>query len=94
MGKGPWKQKVTQLVSDLIMTSVYEDRTQVHDVCSTSGCSHHRMVEGREDPLHATEVEHHGTLEQKVPYRSLPMGAPPVTGQSLDLEGWSYDQRP
>jgi hypothetical protein len=53
----------------------------------------HRMVEGREDLLHTTEAEHHGTLEQRVPHRSLPMGAPTATGQSLDLEGWSYDHR-
>jgi hypothetical protein len=52
------------------------------------------MVEGREDPLHAAEAEHHGTLEQKVPHRSLPMGVPTATRQSLDLEGWSYDHRP
>jgi hypothetical protein len=49
------------------------------------------MVVGQEDPLHTAKAEHQGTLEQNVPHRSLPMGAPTATGQSLDLGGWSYD---
>jgi hypothetical protein len=45
------------------------------------------MVVGLEDPLHIAKVEHRGTLEQKVPYRLLSIGAATATGQSLDLGG-------